>query len=412
MPNSVLETRHQRRFVLDVRGLAIVEDGDAVDGVRGHLPHESHHVVSDSGKGQRHGGPGRAVPMHGPPLGMPLPEATTVEGLPGRRPVEGAPAQPVVGVDLETHLVGGVDGHLERIDPLLHVLAPALDQQAVADPDEILQRKMFPCPHPSDFGEVVADVPVDPVPVDSPEVGVAVGFQVRPDELGRGRFRPSPGHGPGVVVAEEPAGVGPRPILLQGCHLFRIQRHQFDVGDPRLFADVAVLLVRRDDPLARLTQDEVLSGQVGGLEVDVLNSRPPDGVILGNPRSQALRRRQEERRKSRVATQPGPHVHVLVGPPGGIEHADVDVVDARRVQTQSQVGRLGLLSRKDQGPLEVLGLIVDEPPGETFLLAGQGRFRLCPAEIGEVDGSSGPVEDGEPAVLPGFDRSRLSTARE
>ena len=110
----------------------------------------------------------------------------------------------------------------------------------------------------------------------------------------------------------------------------------------------------------------------GRLEVDVLNPRAPDSVVLRHPRSQSLRSRQEKGRKSRVAGQLGPRIQVLVGPPGRIEHAHVHVVDAGGVQRQGQVGRLSLLSRKNQGSLEVLGHVVDEPPGETFFLSGQG----------------------------------------
>ena len=182
-------------------------------------------------------------------------------------------------MELHVQFVSEIGGDAKRIDTAFHVVVPGFPGQTVVAPGGILSPDAPAVPHPSDAGQVVADVSVGAVPVDASEIGVPVGFQVGPDGH---LFGPASRHSvspvavePGIVVGEKPAMGRVGTVVLQIPDLFVGQRDKLDVSEPDLAADVAEGLFVGHRPLARLPERQRLAGQVGGLPENVLDSGDP-----------------------------------------------------------------------------------------------------------------------------------------
>ena len=64
----------------------------------------------------------------------------------------------------------------------------------------------------------------------------------------------------GVVVGEEPAGIGSRPVGLHGLDLLRGQRYQLDVGEPRLLALNRRRVIPRPEAGGHVAEGRLLVG--------------------------------------------------------------------------------------------------------------------------------------------------------
>ena len=165
---------------------------------------------------------------------------------------------------------------------------------------------------------------------------------------------------------------------MKPVRMFALNRSQrgsfFDVGDPDRVAGASAGMTLGNQLGGDLPEAQALSRQVGGPPEQVL-----DHLTLFDVGSL-----EEKAAIGRVLGQFHPEALIQIGPPGGVEQSQVDIVPALKFQRIFDRGRRRLGSGAEHHSLEVRRLVVDHAPTEEPALPAQCRGREAAIQISPV----------------------------